>query len=45
VAASNINHERARQLSILTERDDTGTDTDDYVNPYPEFNQHIITRQ
>lgn len=44
VAASTIAQQRSRQLSILTERNAAGVDIDNYVNPYPEFNRHIITR-
>lgn len=51
IAASTMNQNRSRQLSVLTEQgvdaitgEPDGVDTANYVNPYPEFNQHIITR-
>lgn len=39
VGTARATHNRARQLSVLSE-----DDLDDYVNPYPDFNDHIITR-
>jgi hypothetical protein len=41
IARARINQAAARQVSLLTEKDSSNTDTHRYFNPYPEFDDNI----
>lgn len=41
IGSATMNQDDARRVSILSEEDDTGAEIAHYINPYPEFDDHI----